>query len=454
MQKQGKLDKSIGVFGGVSILTGIMVASGIFFVGSYVLQATNFSLPLALLAWLFGGLLTLSYGLMYAELGTRMPKSGGYYVYLKEGYGRPVAFSAGFFNFVLASSGSIAVLGLAFSEVIFNIVATMSGGELLLSNPVQVVIALSTILGLTGLNLLGVRLNTTVLKALFVIKAIPITLIIILGIVSGTQVFDWSLNLEGVNLFGALTAIGFAVIFTFWAYEGWTNLNSVAEEMKNPSRDLPKALIATIVGVTLVYVLYQFSVFRILSVGELEGIIGSGFVFIGIPATMALLNTAGQYLVMITIALGIFGALNASILAFPRVYYAMSQHEPALAKLALVNEKTKTPVVAVIVSSIMASILLFFTIGDLISLVAFGGLVFNSLIFISLFKFRKANVNQEGVYKVPLYPYLPIASIVITLFLLVAIFTQNPVPSLIGSAVVLLSFPLFYLINHVIKGDA
>ena len=460
MQKQPKLDKSIGVFGGVSILTGIMVASGIFFVGSFVLRATNFSLPLALLAWLVGGLLTLTYGLMYAELGTRMPKSGGYYVYLKEGSGRPVAFSAGFFNFVLASSGSIAVLGLAFAEVLTNIVGELTEWSVVLSQGTQIAIAFGMIVLLTGLNLLGVRLNTKILKVLLVIKAIPIGLMIILGIFLGEQSFDWSINLDGGNLFGALTALGFAVIFSFWAYEGWTNLNNVAEEMENPSRDLPKSLIITIVAVTTIYVLYQFSLFRVLSVPALEAIIDGdaivpgGFTFIGIPAAVTILNRAGQFLVMSTIALGIFGALNASILAFPRVYYAMSQQEPALAKLARVNEKTKTPVVAVVVSSVMALLLVFFAIGDLISLVAFGGLVFNTLIFISLFKFRKESTTEEGVYHVPFYPYLPLLSIGLTLFLLLAIFIQNPVPSLIGTGVVIISFPIFYVLNKVLKSDA
>ena len=448
MQKKATLDSPIGVFGGVSILTGIMVASGIFFVGSYVLEATNFSLPLALLAWLLGGLLTLSYGLMYAELGTKFPRSGGYYVYLKEAYGRPVAFASGFFNFVLASSGSIAVLALAFSEVLFNIVATASAGEILLSTAAQWAIAALMIVALTGLNLKGVRLNTRILKTLFVIKAIPISIIIVLGIFQGEQSFDWSLNLNGANVLGLLSGVAFAIIFTFWAYEGWTNLNSVAEEMKNPKRDLPKALAITILGVTALYVLYQFSVFRILSVAELEGIIGSGFVFIGIPATMTILNTLGQYIVMITIALGIFGALNASILTFPRVYYAMSQEEPALKTLGRVDEKSQTPIAAIVVSSVMALILLMFRISDLIALVAFGGLVFNSLVFVALFLFRRKNPTPSEGYSVPGYPYLPAVTIGITLILLVVIFFQNPLSSLVGTAVILLSYPLYWFINR------
>lgn len=451
MQKQPKLDSTIGVFGGVSILTGIMVASGIFFVGSYVLEATRFSLPLALLAWLLGGLLTLSYGLMYAELGTKFPRSGGYYVYLKEAYGRPVAFASGFFNFVLASSGSIAVLALAFSEVLFNIVATASGGDILLSSGAQWIIAAGMIIALTVLNLKGVRLNTRILKILFVIKAIPITIIILLGIFQGEQSFDWSLNLDGVNLLGLFSGVAFAVIFTFWAYEGWTNLNSVAEEMKNPQRDLPRALALTILGVTALYVLYQFSVFRILSVGELEAIIGSGFVFIGIPATMTLLNTLGQYIVMTTIALGIFGALNASILTFPRVYYAMSQEEAALKTLGRVDEKSQTPFAAILVSSVMALVLLLFRISDLIALVAFGGLVFNSLVFVALFLFRRKNPTPNEGYSVPGYPYVPALTIGITLILLVVIFFQNPTSSLIGSAVIIVSYPLYLVLNKHLK---
>ena len=434
-------NKSIKVFGGVSLLTGIIVGSGIFFVGSLVLDVLNYSTGFALVAWLIGGLLTLSYAWMYAHVGAHNPKVGGYYAYLKDAYGPLVGFMAGFFNFVLASSGSIAVLALAFSEVSHNILMTAFGNGL--ESWMQITLAAVMIVLLTGMNILGIKLNTTFLKVIMVVKFIPILALILIGFTIGSQPFQLSFDLGGVGFFEGLSLIGFAVIFTFWAYEGWTNLNAVTEEMENPARDLPKALTITIALVIAVYVLYQGSLFRALDPATIEGIVGSGFLFIGIPATMALVGDFGVYIVMGTIFIAILGALNATILSFSRVYFAVAKDYPSLKPLATLDEKRQTPVRALILTGLMALVLVFFRIADLISLVAFGGLVFNTLVFYSIFKLQK----EEGVFKTPLYPYLPAVSIGITLLLLVAIFIQNPVTSLIGVAVIGVSIPVYQLIK-------
>ena len=437
-------NKSINVLGGISILTGIMVGSGIFFVGSIVLDTLNYSPGFALLAWLFGGILTLTYALMYAELGSKYPEVGGYYAYLKKAYGPVVGFMAGFFNFVLASSGSIAVLALAFSEVTNNLLFTAF--EVSLSMPVQIGLGALMVILFTGFNTLGIKLNTLFLKIIMVLKFVPIITLIILGLLLGTQSISLSFDLGGVGFFEGLSLFGFAVIFTFWAYEGWTNLNNVTEEMENPEKDLPKSLLITMILVTLLYVLYQSSILRVLDTGSINYIYTEVTSFIGIPATIELVGDIGFFMVAGTIFIAILGSLNASILSFSRVYFAVSKDYPVLSPLAKINEKTQTPVRALILTMVMALILLPFQISDLISLVAFGGLVFNTLIFVSIFIFRKKDPNREG-YSVPLFPYLPYVSIGITLLLLVAIFIQNPVFSLIGTGVVVLAVPVYYLLK-------
>lgn len=437
-------NKSINVLGGISILTGIMVGSGIFFVGSIVLDTLNYSPGFALLAWLFGGILTLTYALMYAELGSKYPEVGGYYAYLKKAYGPVVGFMAGFFNFVLASSGSIAVLALAFSEVTNNLLFTAF--EVSLSMPVQIGLGALMVILFTGFNTLGIKLNTLFLKIIMVLKFVPIITLIILGLLLGTQSISLSFDLGGVGFFEGLSLFGFAVIFTFWAYEGWTNLNNVTEEMENPEKDLPKSLLITMIIVTLLYVLYQSSILRVLDTGSINYIYTEVTSFIGIPATIELVGDIGFFMVAGTIFIAILGSLNASILSFSRVYFAVSKDYPVLSPLAKINEKTQTPVRALILTMVMALILLPFQISDLISLVAFGGLVFNTLIFVSIFIFRKKDPNREG-YSVPLFPYLPYVSIGITLLLLVAIFIQNPIFSLIGTGVVVLAVPVYYLLK-------
>ncbi len=445
MDEQNKLKREIGLFGGVSILTGIMVGSGIFFIGAHVLMRVQFSMGLALLVWLIGGLITLMYGLIYGELGAMMPEAGGYYIYLKKAYGKPVAFMSGFTNFALLSSGSIAVLALAFAQILSNLFWNMFG--FVLSGPWQVLLAAFLIIGLSILNFFGIRLGTMMQKIFLVVKAIPIFFILVLGFMLGTQSIEWSFGIADVSIWSFFSMVGFAVIATFWAYEGWTNLNSVAGEVRNPGRTIPLSLVATILSVTALYVLFNMSIFRVLSVADLRTMIEAGEYFIGIPAAMTILGTFGLYLVMITMLISVFGALNGTIMAFPRVYYAMSKDNIFIDKFKEIHPKYQTPVYAIFGSGFMAILLLAFSLQDLISMVAFGALVFNTLIFISLFIFRKKMPDAERPYKVWGYPYLPVVAIAITLFLLVATFAEDVRSSIIGTIFVLLGLPIYYLIE-------
>ncbi len=442
MAKKQALKREINLFGGVSILSGIMVGSGIFFVGSYVFLRTDYSIGISLLAWLIGGIITLFYGLIYAELGTMMPEAGGYYIYLKKAYGKPVAFMSGFTNFILASSGSIAALAIAFSLVLHNILMNLFG--IGIPGFLQIIIAASMIIMLSIFNFLNVKISTNLMKVFLVLKAIPITAILLSGLLLGTQTVNLEISLDGISIFSFLSMIGFAVIATFWAYEGWTNLNNVAGEIKNPSRNLPLSLIISIGSITLLYVLYNFSLLRVLTIDEIQALIAMDEIYLGIPAAMQILGSVGMYIVMGTMLISIFGALNASIMTFPRVYYAMSKDGVLFEQFKILHPKYKTPTFAILGSGIMAVILLIFGLDDLISLVAFGGLVFNTLIFIALFIFRKRDPEMERPYKVWFYPYLPALTIIITLGLLVAMFVESIVPSLIGTGIIALSLPVYF----------
>ncbi len=452
MDRKNELKREIGLFGGISILTGIMVGSGIFFIGSFVLLRTDFSVGLSLLIWIIGGVITLLYGLIYAELGASMPEAGGYYIYLKKAYGKPLAFMSGFTNFIIISSASIAVLATVFPVILSNIFWFMFG--FFLPDSVIAIIAISMIIGLSVLNYFGIKVSAFVLKVLLIAKAIPIFTVLILGFVLGTQSIDLSLNLGNVSIFSVLSMIGFAVIATFWAYEGWTNLNNVAGEIKKPGINLPLSLIITVASVTVLYTLYNMSIFRVLSLADIQGLIANGEIFLGISAAATILGSFGMYLIMFTMLISVFGALNGTIMTFPRVYYAMSKDGLLFNKFKFVHPKYKTPYYAIIGSGIMAILLTFVDfffdngLDTLISLVAFGALFFNTLIFASIFIFRKKEPELNRPYKVWGYPYLPVITILITIGLLVATFIEAIVPSLIGTGIILLGLPVYYLIER------
>jgi basic amino acid/polyamine antiporter, APA family len=430
------LKKEIGLFGGISILAGIMIGSGIFVFGSLILVRVGYALGLSLLAWLIGGIITLFSGLTYAELGTMFPETGGYYVYLRRAYGKKIAFLSGMMNFVLSSSGSIALLALIFADVLSYMLP--------IASYVKWIAALVIIL-LSVVNYFGIKVGATIQKVFLVAKVVPIIAIIFIGLFMGTETVSFSLQQTGdVSFFRLLTMVAFGVVGTLWAYEGWTNLNTVAGEMKNVKRDLPRALSISTLLVTGLYVLFIFSLYRIISYDNLVPMAESGTI-LPIAAMMTLFGEPGMSFVLIAVTVSVFGALNGSVMVFPRVYYAMAKDETFFPQFAKLDPKYQTPFVAIIGSGVMALILLIFNVEQLLTFVVFGGLIFNSLIFFSVFLFRKRNPELERPYKVWGYPYVPIIAIVGLMGLLVATLIESLVPSLIGFGVLVLGYILYHL---------
>ncbi|PKK94065.1 MAG: amino acid permease [Tenericutes bacterium HGW-Tenericutes-6] len=436
------LKKEIGLFGGISILAGIIIGSGIFALGSIVLKQVGFSIGLSLLAWAIGGIITLFSALTYAELGTMFPETGGHYVYLKKAYGKKVAFLSGLMGFVLSNSGSIAVLALIFSEVLSSLLPTAN-----FIKPIAVIL----ILGLTIVQFFGVKLGSTVQKIFMVAKILPIIAIIFIGLFLSNEPLNFSFSTaEPVSFITLLSMIGFGVIVTLWAYEGWTNLNVVAGEMKNVKKDLPKALSLSTGLVMVVYLLFIVAIYRmidsatLLSVADQEG-------YIPMVAMSIKYGTVGVQFVLIAVLISIFGALNGSTMVFPRIYYAMAEDDNFFKSFKKVHPKYGTPYIAIIASGVMASILLVFDIRSLITFVAFGGLIFNTLIFISVFLFRKREPERERPYKVIFYPFVPIVAIIGLVLLLIAALIQSLIPSLIGFAVLVVGYFIYTPIVKRIK---
>lgn len=425
------LKKEIGLFGGISILAGIMIGSGIFVFASLVMVEVGYALGLSLLAWIIGGVITLFSGLTYAELGTMFPQTGGYYVYLRQAYGKKVAFLSGLMNFVLISSGSIALLSLVFAEILSYMFP--------MSQIVVRLIAVALIILLSIVNYLGVKVGSTIQKVFLVIKVLPIIAIIFIGLFMGTETVNLGFVPQGSpSFFAVLPMIGFGVVATLWAYEGWTNLNTVAGEMKDVKRDLPKALTLSIVGVTLLYVLFIVALYRIIPFSTLASL-GSD-ANLPILAMMTTFGNVGMTLIFVAVMISIFGALNGSVMVFPRVYYAMAEDGTFFSKFKTLDSKYQTPSFAIIGSGLMAILLLVFNVRDLLTFVVFGGLIFNTLIFISVFLFRKRLPQHDRPYKIPLYPVIPVIAIIGMVGLMITTLISSLVPSLIGLGVLVIGY--------------
>lgn len=428
------LKREINRISGIAILAGIMIGSGIFVFASRVLVEVEYALGLSILVWVIGGIITLFSGLTYAELGTMFPETGGYYIYLRKAYGKGVAFLSGIMNFVLSSSGSIALLALVFSEVLSYLYP--------MSTLLIKAIAALLIIILTVINSLGIKMGTIFQKFFLVAKLIPLFSIIVLGLFFGSEPINFSfVPQSSQGFFNLLPMIGFGIVTTLWAYEGWTNLNTVAGEMKNVKKDLPIALIASIILVTSIYVLFIIALYRLIPLATLSSI--SEDANLPMIAMMSKFGNIGMTIVLVSVMISIVGALNGSIMVFPRIYYAMAQDGTFLKPFAQVHHKYKTPIISLIASSAMAVLLLIFNVRELLTFVVMGGLIFNTLIFVSVFIFRKKYPQMERPYRIPGYPFIPIFAIIGLLGLLVATLLESFVPSMIGLGVLVIGFIIY-----------
>ena len=402
--------REIGVFGGVSIIAGAMVGSGIFYLGSQVLQACALHPGLALLCWVVGGVVSLLGGLCFAELGAAMPRAGGYIVYLNRAFHPVVGHMAGFTDFFIGGPGSSAAIALA-------LMAALDGWLGL--GPVGVkagAIALITVI--TAYNLMGVKLVSRLLNVALVAKLIPIAVIIVAALLLGRE----SPDLGGMGravaasggMGGLFSALAMAIVATLWAYEGWMNLNIVTEEMTNPHRNLPLALGLGIGGVAVLYTLFNFAIVRVLPQDTIASLLASGEIYLGTQAIVTVLGQTGGWLVSATMIVAMFGALNGFMLAGPRLCYAIAREGHFFGVFARLHATTAVPTAAIILQGILASALVLAShLDQLTAMVVVCMMLFKLLTILAVPVLRQKFPDMARPYRVPLYPFSVIVSAVI-----------------------------------------
>lgn len=439
--------KEIGVFGGISIIGGIMIGSGIFYLGSYVLERTDMSMGLALLCWVIGGLVSILGGLCFAELGACDSRAGGMVVYMNRAYHPSVGYSFGFTSWVISGSGSIAALAIALPTALANFFH--------LSDMATKIIAIILIIALTAYNCFGIKLGSILQNVSMVAKCIPIAIILFAGLILGKEHPDLSLVPEGTDpTFGGMIGmIAFATVATLWAYEGWTNLNPVAEEMKNPGRDLPKALILGIGVITVIYALFNFAIYKVLPADQVVSSIESGNIYLGTQVADKLFGGAGGGLILATQLIAIFGSLNGMIIAFPRYYYDMAAEKHFFKNHAKLN-KFGVPQVALISQAVISCILVMLrSLDELTSLVVFAGMLYNVLVIAAVVVYRKKFPDLKRPYKAWGYPVTVVIAIILFFALMINTLVEDPKTAITGLIVPVMGLILWKIFDIKLKKE-
>ncbi|MBR0482324.1 MAG: amino acid permease, partial [Firmicutes bacterium] len=313
------------------------------------------------------------------------------------------------------------------------------------------VFATVLIIGLTVYNYFGVRGGSRLQNVTMVAKLLPIFLIIAVALFAGKAAPDLSLSVkhaETVASANPVSMIAFSVIATLWAYEGWTNLNIVTEEIREPKKNLPLALIIAIGGVTLLYTVFNFSIYRVLDADTIYSEISAGNYFLGTVVARQTLGAAGAVIVIVTMVISMFGSLNGCILAFPRAYYAMAKGGHFFPSFGRLHPKYRIPHVALVVQAVISLVLVWISsLNQLTNLVEFGGCLFNFLIVLSVLILRKKYPGLDRPYKV----WGGVVTVVITallfLGLVVNTFIDDPKSAIIGMAVPAIGFVMYFILG-------
>ncbi len=424
-----KLAKELTLYGLIMVAIGSCIGSGIFVTPSQIAGLIPSS-GLILLVWALGGLIALTGALTFGEMGALFPKAGGIYVFLKEAYGGWLGFLYGWAYLVIITSGSIAVLALAFSHYLSFFIP--------MDNTWRTITSIITIALLTTLNVFRAKFGEIFSNIFTGLKLTGILIIICAGFFLGSKSFSFS-DLGFTTNTTGLSGFGVALTGVLFSYGGWQHASFLAGETKNPSRNVPVAMITGAAVVTLIYLLVNTSYMLLLPVNK---IIASEKIAAEAVCTVI---PSGGLLVAGLIAISTFGTIGIYTLSTPRIYYAMAEDGLFFRSIAKVHPVFKTPVNAIIVQSLWSVVLLLFwgTLENLITYTVSVEWIFFTLAAAGIFIFRRKLKNTERPYKTFGYPVTPLIFIVINTWFVINIMVNKPLHMLIGFCFLILGVPLF-----------
>ena len=391
-----EMKKELGVGAAMATVVGCVIGSGVFFKPTAMYQATGGAPGLAILAWVITSIMCLFSAMTFAEIAILMPETGGMPVYLKRVFGEKVGYLCGWMQTVVFYPGLIAALSVAFSNQ----------AKLFVGDGMGTITTYAMILAVVAVNCMGAKVGGAMQSISTVAKLIPIVLIMIFGFIrgQGNPIMDPMLA-DGLGFGSVLGQLMIAVLF---AFEGWTNVGAIAGEMKDPGKDLPKAIVGGVALIMAVYVIINLAYLWVLPADVMMNLDSPAS-----AVAVEIFGDMGGKLISVGIMISVFGAGNGFTLSGSRVaYYMAAQGDLPGSKALSKIGKTGVPTNAIVMIGVLAAIYALTGQFDLLSnLGTFVGWVFYTLTFAAVMVYRKQAPDVERTYKVPLYPIIPIISI-------------------------------------------
>jgi basic amino acid/polyamine antiporter, APA family len=440
-----ELVRGLSLWSATAIVIGDTIGTGVFLVTSDMARAAG-STVLVFSAWIIGGLIVLFGAFCYAELGAAFPKAGGPYVYLGRGLGPLWGFLFGWMSSFLDRPVAMAALAagfLRFTGFLFPVVETPLAahiGNHSFTVPAAQPLAALVVIAVTAVNYLSVKMGGAIQVFLTCLKIATILLIVVAGVLFGKQHAVEAVGAPVHVSLGTIGALLTALVPAMWAYNGFNDLGDLGEEIRDPQRNIPIAIILGLLTIGSLYLMANVVYFRTLSLAQIAA---SQHVASDVVRSFA--GSRGATWLTIAMAISALGALHVVVMTGARIPYAMARDGVFFQFARRLQPKYHTPSGALIFLGVIASLLaLTGTFEELYSLFVFSVWIFFALTAVALLRLRRTEPDLARPYRAWGYPWTPIIFLVAAIALTINLWMVRPLRSSLGLAVILAGIPFYY----------
>ncbi len=427
--------RQLGLFDAIMIVMGGIVGAGIFANPSEVAHRVH--TPFLILGvWVLGGFIAMCGAFIWAELATRLPGTGGQYLYLREAYHPSVAFVYGWGLLLVTQTGGMAAVAVIFASYFRALTSVIWSDS---------AIAALVLLALTGINCLGARAGSNVQNVLMLLKIGAIAALVVLGFAVGGGTLKSGPLLAPPVSFGLLKSIGAAMVPIAFAYGGWQTATFVAGEMRDARRDLSRGLLLGVAAVVGLYLAVNLACLRVLGPVGLDATTT--------PASDVMriaLGERGAQWIAAGIAISTLGFLSQSMLTAPRVYYAMARDGLFFKSVGKLSPRSRAPVVAIVLQGVAATIIACSgTYGEILNFEVTVDFIFFGMTAASLFILRRRRIGSDtAIYRAPGHPFTTILFVLSCAGIVGSAIVASPANSAIALCIMLAALPVYYYWNR------
>jgi amino acid transporter len=428
------LPRTLGFWSALGLVVGITIGSGIFRTPAAVARLLP-SAPAMLAVWGLGGLITLCGALSFAGLARMLPETGGFYAYLREGWGRPVAFLFGWSELVLIRANALGGMSIVFGEYGLRTVGVDPSVHPWSARALAAFVIASAAVA----NIRGVRLGAAVVGWSTVAKFSALALLIGCSLLLGARHGAALTHLQGPVGGAPIGAgsVGLALVSVLWAYDGFADVSFAGGEVRDPGRNLPRAIVAGTLAIISLYVLANVAYLYVLPIDA----IGQS-PLVAADVMHALFGRVGVILVSLFVMISSFSSVNGSMLAAPRVFFAMAGDGLFFRSLARVHPRFATPHIAILLSAMLGMALVMSrSFEALTNTFVLAIWPFYALSVAAIFRLRKRDDLRR--HAVVGYPVAPAAFVAAVVWFMINALITDPIPTATTFALILVGLPVF-----------